>query len=130
MQTDTTRAQTLELHIQARVADELKRLQSRQDAALKEAQEKLSQTPIPEDEKASSKLSSQSVNKEVDTLRARLEQRKKVRDVPTEVERARSDVVRCLREHDRRPLDCWQEVETFKKEVRRMEEEWVKKVMQ
>jgi len=69
------------------------------------------------------------VSKEVESLRARLEERKKVRQLPESLEQARSEVVRCLRENDRRPLDCWQEVEAFKEEVRRLEKGWVDKVI-
>jgi altered-inheritance-of-mitochondria protein 13 len=52
-----------------------------------------------------------------------------VREIPDGVESARSDVVRCLRDNDRRPLDCWKEVEAFKEEVRRLEKGWVEKVV-
>ena len=67
--------------------------------------------------------------KEVETLRAKLEARKKVRQLPESVEAARGDVIRCLRENDRRPLDCWREVERFKDEVKRLEKGWVDKVV-
>jgi altered-inheritance-of-mitochondria protein 13 len=46
-----------------------------------------------------------------------------------DVEKARDEVVKCLRENDRRPLDCWREVEKFKEEVRRVEDKWVEKVV-
>lgn len=69
------------------------------------------------------------MNKEVEALKKKLESRRKVREIPDSVESARSDVVRCLRDNDRRPLDCWKEVETFKEEVRRLEKGWVEKVV-
>jgi altered-inheritance-of-mitochondria protein 13 len=69
------------------------------------------------------------VSKEVEALQARLDGRKKVRGLPDSVEAARSDVVRCLRENDRRPLDCWREVEAFSQEVRKLEKGWVEKVV-
>ena len=69
------------------------------------------------------------MSKEVEALRAKLEGRKKVRELPDTVESARSEVIRCLRENDRRPLDCWKEVEKFKDEVRRLEKGWVDKVV-
>jgi len=75
------------------------------------------------------KPSRQTVSKEVEQLRQKLESRKKVRDIPASVEAARGEVVRCLRENDRRPLDCWREVEAFKEEVRRLEKGWVEKVV-
>jgi MICOS complex subunit MIC19 len=46
-----------------------------------------------------------------------------------DVENARDEIVKCLRENDRRPLDCWREVERFREEVRRLEEKWVEKVV-
>ena len=62
-------------------------------------------------------------------LRKKLESRKKLADVDQGVEKAKSEVVRCLRENDRRPLDCWKEVETFKEEVRKLEGLWVEKIV-
>jgi len=129
-QTDTSRAQIVELQIQARVAEELKRLQDLGAARLREAQEKLSAEPAGEDGgQPQQQLSSRAVSKEVEALRAKLEGRKKARALPEAVQTARADVVRCLRENDRRPLDCWREVERFKEEVRRLEGAWVDKVV-
>jgi altered-inheritance-of-mitochondria protein 13 len=45
------------------------------------------------------------------------------------VEKAKSEVVRCLRENDRKPLDCYREVERFRAEVRRLESVWVDNVI-
>lgn len=69
------------------------------------------------------------MSKAIESLRAKLEERKQVRQLPDSLESARNDVVRCLRENDRRPLDCWREVEAFKEEVRRLEKGWVDKVV-
>ncbi|KAK4164177.1 hypothetical protein QBC43DRAFT_318239 [Cladorrhinum sp. PSN259] len=128
-ETDASRQQALELEIQARVTAELKRLRAQEADALREAQEKLSAEP-PSDEPAHSiKPSQYTVSKEVEALRAKLEERRKVRQLPDSLEKSRSEVVRCLRENDRRPLDCWREVEAFKEEVRRLEKGWVDKVV-
>ncbi len=67
--------------------------------------------------------------KAIGDLRAKLEERRQVRQLPDSLESARNEVVRCLRENDRRPLDCWREVEAFKEEVRRLEKGWVDKVV-
>ena len=61
-------------------------------------------------------------------MRKKLEERKQLRPLPDSVDAARGEVVRCLRENDRRPLDCWSEVEKFKAEVKKMENGWVDKV--
>ncbi|KAK1758491.1 putative duf1690 domain-protein [Echria macrotheca] len=125
-ETDTSRQQAIELEIQARVAAELKRLRAEEAAALKEAQQRLSDSPDDTDKTA---LTRHAVSKEVEALRAKLQERKKVRELPESVEAARGEVVRCLRENDRRPLDCWREVEAFKEEVRKLEKGWVDKVV-
>lgn len=127
------------MHIQARVADELKRLQAREDQAFKDLAEKLS-AEEPTQDKSSDKsagdalrgLGRESVQQEVAELKRKLEARKKVKDVKefdAGVEKAREGVIACLRGNDRRPLDCWKEVETFKAEVRRLESSWVEKVV-
>ncbi|KDN67138.1 hypothetical protein CSUB01_04059 [Colletotrichum sublineola] len=115
-----------ELQIQARVAEELKRLQAKESEALKLAHEKIAaeDKPAPEGQR-----SREAVAKEIEALRAKLSERKKVRELPESVETARGNVVRCLLEHDRRPLDCWKEVEAFKEEVKRLEKGWVEKVV-
>ncbi|KAI1176358.1 hypothetical protein F4777DRAFT_546739 [Nemania sp. FL0916] len=130
-ESDVSRAQTLELAIQARVASELKKLSADSSSALQSTLEKASEAT---DRDAATKQQKQEsdrekVSAEVEALRARLHKRKQLRPLPESVERARGDVVRCLLENDRRPLDCYQEVEAFKDEVRKLEKEWVDKVV-
>lgn len=74
-------------------------------------------------------LDSKSVKEELEALRSKLAERRKIRDLEPSVEKAREGVVNCLRENDRRPLDCWQEVDTFKREVAKMERSWVEKIV-
>lgn len=114
----------IEQHIQARVAEELRKLQRKETEALDLAHDKIASSEHNDD----NKLTSFSLGKEVDELRRKLEERKKVRELPENVEKSRSAVIRCLRENDRRPLDCWQEVEDFKAEVKKLEKTWVDKV--
>jgi altered-inheritance-of-mitochondria protein 13 len=134
-QSDSTRAKTLELHIQNRVREELKKLQEAAEKDFLTLQEKLSATPEPASSEPKSagdalrELGREAVQNEVLELRKKLEGRKKLAAVDEGVEKAKSEVVRCLRENDRRPLDCWREVETFKSEVRRLEGLWVEKVV-
>ena len=111
------------------MAAELKRLQTQEAKSLKEQQAKLSASAPTDEKDQQNKPSRQTVSKEVEALRAKLEERRKVRELPDSVEAARGEVVRCLRENDRRPLDCWREVEQFKEEVRRLEKGWVDKVI-
>lgn len=65
------------------------------------------------------------MSKEIMDLRQKLDARKKVDKASPAVEKARGDLVQCLRTNDRRPLDCWEEVESFKKEVGKLEKRFV-----
>ena len=77
-------------------------------------------------------LGRQSVQREIEELRKKLSQRKLREGIVNDkgVEKAKEDVVRCLRLNDRRPLDCWQEVETFKKEVGRLEKGFLGRIIE
>ena len=72
-------------------------------------------------------------NSSVTILRAaqrkKLEARKKLEQADPAVNKAKEDVANCLRTNDRRPLDCWKEVETFKKEVGRLEKDFVERTI-
>lgn len=116
----------MEAHIEARVAERLRALQAEEAAVLKEAREK---TSAEDGVSNDSSLTSYKVSKEVEALRTRLESRKEVKSLPEGVNTARSNVVKCLRENDRRPLNCWEEVEAFKEEVKKLEKSWVDKTL-
>ncbi|KAF5710663.1 ochre suppressor tyr-tRNA [Fusarium mundagurra] len=124
-ETDASRSKIVELQLQARVAEELKKLQQKEAEALKIAHEKLASADFKDD----NSMSQYTISKEIEAMREKLESRKQVRPLPESVEGARNEVIRCLREHDRRPLDCWQEVENFKAEVKKLEKSWVEKVV-
>jgi altered-inheritance-of-mitochondria protein 13 len=71
------------------------------------------------------------VQKEIAALKERLEKRKLREEVADDqgVEKAKKQLVSCLRLHDRRPLDCWKEVQAFKDEVGRLERGFVERVL-
>lgn len=130
----------MELHIQARVAEELKRLQAREEATLNSILESDSSTTgesLPATEASAAgdalrTLGREAVSRDVAKLREKLEKRKKIREIgelDAAVESARGEVVKCLRGNDRRPLDCWKEVEAFREGVRRLEVGWVESVV-
>jgi altered-inheritance-of-mitochondria protein 13 len=124
LQTDASRAKLIEQHVQSRVAEELRKLQQKESEALNVAHEKVASSEDSND----NKITSFSLGKEVEQMQRRLEERRKVRELPENVENARGAVIRCLRENDRRPLDCWLEVEAFKTEVKKLEKTWVDKI--
>lgn len=146
-QSDTTRSANLELKIQSRVTSELERLAAEEADKLREISEKVSQdsestpssaesptlldriTGDASDKQRKADLSHSSVSKEIATLKAKLEQRKKLEALDPAVEKAKEQLVQCLRENDRRPLDCWQAREAFKREVGRLEREFVERTV-
>lgn len=74
-------------------------------------------------------MSSDFVSKEVEELRKKLAGRKKLEQVDENVGKAKDELVACLRGNDRRPLDCWREVEAFRREVGRLEREFVERTV-
>ena len=149
-QTDATRSKAQELQYQERLTAELERLQAQGAQEFSKLGETMSseetqEAPEPSfteklaDATSSSStlaekhrqqdMSRTSVTKEIEQLRAKLEQRKKLEQVDADLNKAKDAVVTCLRTHDRRPLDCWQEIETFKKEVGRLEKQFVERTI-
>ncbi|KAJ6095267.1 Protein of unknown function DUF1690 [Penicillium sp. IBT 16267x] len=86
-------------------------------------------TPQEQAPVTSREISRDSVSSEIDKLRSRLDGRRKLVDLDEGVEKAKADVVGCLRLNDRRPLNCWKEVEAFKKEVAKMEAAFVDRIV-
>lgn len=156
-QTDATRSRQQELQYQQRLTQELEKLREKEAENLSEVSSHLSndvQHP-PESSSLTEKLSevteqisnvtsssaalaqkqkqqsmsNASVTKEIDALRKKLETRKKLEQADPHVNSAKEDLVACLRLHDRRPLDCWKEVEIFKREVGRLEKDFVEKTI-
>jgi len=148
-ETDSTRQRNLELQIQQRVTEELERIRKEEATRLAQYTERL--TPSSEDqqsddssspsikEKISSALtpsssqnkdrSNDSVSKEVAELRNKLERRNKPGQTDASLEKAKEGLVQCLRLNDRRPLDCWEQVETFKAEVAKLEQKFVDRAL-
>lgn len=126
----------IEQQIQARVADELKKLHQRETETLAAAHDKIAAAFPAKDgssedsnSSAAAGTSRYTVSNEVEALRKKLEERKQIRALPESVEQSRNKVIECLHTNDRRPLDCWQEVEDFKAEVKKLEKSWVDKVV-
>ncbi|CAI7665458.1 hypothetical protein N7527_002758 [Penicillium freii] len=74
-------------------------------------------------------ISRDSVAAEIEQLRSKLDGRRKLVELDDGVTKARSDVTSCLQLNDRRPLNCWEEVDAFKREVARMEAAFVDRIV-
>jgi len=74
-------------------------------------------------------MSRESVTKEIEALKKKLESRKKIDQLDPAVSKAKEEVAACLRLNDRKPLNCWKEVENFKREVGKLEHQFVEKTI-
>jgi altered-inheritance-of-mitochondria protein 13 len=151
-QTDSTRSKNQELQYQQRLTAELEKLREKEAQNISELSKSLSNDAEKPAEPAEPSLiekisdatssastlaekqrrkdmSNSSVTKEIDALRKKLDARKKLEQADPQVNKAKEEVAACLRMHDRRPLDCWKEVENFKKEVGRLERDFVEKTI-
>lgn len=123
-ESDTTRERLASLDVQKRVTDELQRLQNKEDQISKATDEQIAKE-YGED----SQIDRSSVARSISTLSQKLRNQSGSVDQSEVVKKAETAVVRCLRLNDRRPLDCWKEVEEFKREVTRLENTFVSKVV-
>ncbi|KAJ4356286.1 uncharacterized protein N0V89_004317 [Didymosphaeria variabile] len=154
-QTDSTRSKQQELQYQQRLTQELEKLREKEAQNLSELSKTLdhehpteptsltdklsdvtekisdatSSSSTLAEKRKKQEMSNSSVTKEIEALKQKLEMRKKLEEADPQVNKAKEDVVACLRLHDRRPLDCWKEVEIFKREVGRLERDFVEKTI-
>lgn len=91
-ESDSTREKQLELHIQARVANELARLSERESQVLAGVEQRLASSAPADDAPGRDK-----VQAEVEALRQRLNAMPKIEQLDEQVEKARAGVVQCLR---------------------------------
>ncbi|KAK6508059.1 hypothetical protein TWF506_010167 [Arthrobotrys conoides] len=123
-ESDATRKLLSSLDVQKRVTDELQRLQNKEDQISKAMDQQIA-TEAEEDPH----LNRSSVSRSITALSQKLNNESRPIDQSEVVKRAETAVVRCLRLNDRRPLDCWKEVEEFKREVTRLESAFVNKIV-
>jgi altered-inheritance-of-mitochondria protein 13 len=115
----------------------LRKLEDRQSEILKDLEAKISSAAeeVPDTDSAEAsgdrlrQLGRDAVQQDIQSLRQKLEARKKIEGLDEGVKKAKEAVVACLRTNDRRPLDCWKEVEAFQREVARLERNWVEKTV-
>ena len=77
-------------------------------------------------------LSRAKVQEDIEKLKGKLKERQLKEDIMKDgdMNKAKEKVVACLRLNDRRPLDCWKEVEDFKSEVGRLEGAFLRRVLE
>lgn len=113
LESDYTRAQYTESYIQERVAKELAKIEA---GAIEKFRTTVSDSLLKED---GSKLSVSSSNDKIGALTKSLQDSaKKVKlELPEAVLKSKQTVFQCLKDNAGKPLNCWDEVEEFKKLV-------------
>ncbi|KGR04057.1 hypothetical protein MG5_00034 [Candida albicans P57072] len=115
-ESDFSRAQYTEKYIQDRVAAELAKLEKQTISSFKEATDNAILKDDPEDQKLSVAATNDKIAKLTNTLKENALLGKVV--IPPNVEESRNAVISCLKENQGKSLNCWEEVETFKRLVK------------
>ncbi|KHC50152.1 hypothetical protein W5O_00036 [Candida albicans Ca6] len=115
-ESDFSRAQYTEKYIQDRVAAELAKLEKQTISSFKEATDNAILKDDPEDQKLSVAATNDKIAKLTNTLKENALLEKVV--IPPNVEESRNAVISCLKENQGKSLNCWEEVETFKRLVK------------
>lgn len=115
-ESDYTRAQYTEKYIQERVASELKNLEAE---TIKKFHSTTSGALSKEGEAT---LSVNSSNERISNLNKILQDNAKLVQIELseDIKNARQSVIACLKDNKGKPLNCWDEVEQFKKLVHSM----------
>lgn len=113
---DYTRSRYTEKYIQGRVASELQKLEG---DVIKKFQDTTSEALLKDGEDT---LSVNSSNEKISNLTNILQKNAKLVqvDLSAEIKNARQSVIACLKDNQGKPLNCWDEVEQFKKLVHSM----------
>ncbi|EAZ63333.1 hypothetical protein PICST_51523 [Scheffersomyces stipitis CBS 6054] len=116
-ESDYSRAQYTEKYIQEKVAAELTKLEKE---AITNFQNTTNGALLKSDAKP--QLSVDSLNTKIDALTRRLQDNAKLGKIELgeDLKAAREEVIKCLKDNHGKSLNCWDEVESFKKLVRQL----------
>jgi len=132
------REQVLDSHVRARVREEVAHLQEQEAEVRNEIARALEKENLRTEGRIASSTShdendgtvvasSASLREDVEEVRRRVERfQKRWEELGVHgAESAREGVVKCYKDHPKRPLDCWREVEEFRKQVSALEQRFV-----
>lgn len=120
LQSDFSRAQYTEKYIQQRVAAELSKLEAE---TIKKFQQTTDDALLKSEGDNDNKLASApALNEKITKLTEVLENNIKLTkiEVSDSVKNSRDEVIKCLNENQGKSLNCWEEVETFRKLVKEL----------
>ncbi|ANB14259.1 Mic19p [Sugiyamaella lignohabitans] len=113
LESDYTRAQYTEKHIQDRVSEELKKIQKESEAEFKSLASKVSEIS----EEKLGDIDSAKLHAKLDELKSALEARQKRGKFDKEITAARDALATCFKENKGKPLKCQEVFEEFHRKV-------------
>lgn len=111
VESDYTRSQYTDKHIQDLVNAELKKQQAEASKILKEQLEKASEVS---EKKLQNLTDANGLKKKLAELKSKLESRPKVAEWPADLSKSRESLIACLSSNQEKPLKCQEQFEEFK----------------
>ncbi|KAK6461957.1 hypothetical protein DFJ63DRAFT_207057 [Scheffersomyces coipomensis] len=111
-ESDYSRSQFTEKYIQERVAEELTKLEKQ---TIQSFQSTTKSALIPVDDKP--EFSVPSSNEKIERLTNLLKENAQLSaiSIPEDVLKAKNEVIQCIKENPGKSLNCWEEIESFRK---------------
>ncbi|EGW34656.1 uncharacterized protein SPAPADRAFT_53096 [Spathaspora passalidarum NRRL Y-27907] len=118
-ESEYSRAQHTEKYIQERVAAELSKLESQ---TIAQFQNTTNSALLTDDDKTTALPSVAALNEKIAKLTQVLQENAKLAkiEVPSTIAASREAVISCLKENQGKSLNCWEEVEVFRKLVKEL----------
>lgn len=118
VESDYTRTQYTEKHIQDEVANELRKIEQESAKALKEAFNKLPESES--NNNNNTNTDGNSLRQKLDELKSKLDSRPAPQQLGKEISNTREQLVKCFKDNKDKPLNCWDEVQKFKESVQNL----------
>lgn len=115
-ETDYIRKQLADKYLEQKVSERLVELEVE---TLKKFEDKLNTSLLTDISESNNELSSKGLSEKIDKLNERLCRLKQAQEAKTtdELKNLESSLVNCLLQHNDKPLNCYEEIQKFKKMV-------------
>lgn len=127
-QSMSTKAATVEEHIQERVEAELQRIRNREEQVRRDVEAELSRRNVETEKRADDPLNAVAMEQDIAALQKRFDQ-KMVKSTSAADSKmamaAKEDLLACLKANGTKSLDCWSEVEEFKRRVTHLQQQYI-----
>ncbi|KAG4301824.1 hypothetical protein PCANB_002015 [Pneumocystis canis] len=120
------RAASLEEHIQERIAVEMERLHAKERDILIEVEKELTKKNA-QHEKAQEKLNSFNLKNEILDIERNINGLFRIKELDDTVLRKKNEVIQCLKQNEKRPLNCDEIIKEFRNQVHTLKDTFIKK---